>query len=286
MSLVHLPPYKVNLSPRAMRHEVDWGLAAYSIPEIWNKTDGQGVTVAVIDTGIDEHRHLRVESHINFTDDSETTDTVGHGTHVAGIIASRAPHARGIAPGVKLLSLKALGHSGFGSNSGVAKAVTVAAQAGAEIICMSLGGPLRSQEVADAIHYASQEGVIVICAAGNDAGPVNYPAALPETIAVGAVNQKGQRCEFSCSGEQVTVCAPGENITSLWLNDGYATLSGTSMAAPFVAGVVALYLSACRSESCPEVIDALRETCTDVGALGHDPEYGWGLINPLEMIDP
>ena len=285
MSLVHLPPYSVNLSPRAMRHEVDWGLAAYGVPELWNQTDGEGVTVAVIDTGIDDHRHLKVDTHVNFTEDSEERDTVGHGTHVAGIIASRSSHCRGIAPGVKLISLKALGHSGFGSNRWVADAVRYAAGVGADIVCMSLGGPTRSHEVANAIREASEKGVIVICAAGNDAGPVNYPAALPETIAVGAVDQQGHRCEFSCAGDEVIVAAPGENITSLWLNDGYATLSGTSMAAPFVAGVVALYISACRERSCPGVLTALRETCTDVGRNGRDPEYGWGLINPKEMLE-
>ena len=285
MSLVHLPPYIVNLSPRAMRHDVDWGLAAYKVPEVWNKTDGEGVTVCVIDTGVDDHRHLKVDTHVNFTEDSETRDTVGHGTHVAGVIASRSSHCRGIAPGVKLISLKVLGHSGFGNNRDVADAVRYAAAAGADICCMSLGGPTKSTEVADAVRDASEKGVIIICAAGNDAGPVNFPAALAETIAVGAVDHRGHRCEFSCSGEAITVAAPGENITSLWLNDGYATLSGTSMAAPFVAGVVALYLSACRDKPCPGVVTALRETCTDVGAAGRDPEYGWGLINPKEMIE-
>lgn len=285
MSLVHLPPYSVNLSPRAMRHEVDWGLSAYGVPGLWNETDGEGVTVAVIDTGVDDHRHLKVKTHANFTQDSESRDTVGHGTHVAGVIASRSPQCRGIAPGVELISLKALGHSGFGSNSWVAGSVRFAINAGADIICMSLGGPTRSTEVTDAVREASEKGVIIICAAGNDAGPVNYPAALPETIAVGAVDQQGHRCEFSCSGEEIVVAAPGEHVTSLWLNDGYATLSGTSMAAPFVAGVVALYLSACRNKSCPGVLTALRETCTDVGQSGHDPEYGWGLINPREMLE-
>ena len=215
MSLVHLPPYTVNLSPRAMRHDVDWGLAAYQVPEVWNKTDGEGVTVCVIDTGVDDHRHLKVDDHVNFTEDSEPRDTVGHGTHVAGVIASRSSHCRGIAPGVKLISLKVLGHSGFGSNRSVADAVRYAAAAGADICCMSLGGPTKSREVADAVRNASEKGVIIICAAGNDAGPVNFPAALAETIAVGAVDHRGHRCEFSCSGDAITVAAPGEDITGM-----------------------------------------------------------------------
>lgn len=285
MSLVHLPPYHVNLSPRAFQHNVDWCLASYDIPDLWAETDGSGVTVAVLDTGVDDHKSLRVWEHHNFTEDSEPYDTVGHGTHVAGLIASRSPYRRGIAPGVKLLSYKVLGHSGFGSNSQVAKAVVDAVKAGADIICMSLGGPVPSSELAEAVKFASSEEVIVICAAGNDAGPVNYPAALPETIAVGAVDKEGRRCEFSCSGDEIVVAAPGQDVTSCWLNDGFATLSGTSMAAPFVAGVVALYLSACRDRSCPGVRTALRETCTDVGASGRDPEYGWGLINPREMME-
>jgi len=285
VSLVNLPPYKVRFDPSILTHGVDWGLSAYNIPALWSQTKGQGITVAVIDSGVADHTHLVCEHHVNFTTDSETQDTLGHGTHVAGIIGATGGKAKGIAPEASLMSLKALGHSGFGNNSHVAEAIRYAADHDANIICMSLGGSKRSEEVADAIKYSSRKGVIHVCAAGNDSGPVNYPAALYQTIAVGAVDAQGHCCEFSCRGEPVVVAAPGENITSTWLNNGYATISGTSMAAPFVAGVLALYLSACKSKgTCTDILYCLATTASDVGESGKDPLYGWGLINPGAML--
>lgn len=286
MSLVHLPPYSVRFDPTILTAGVDWGLSAYNVPKLWATTRGEGVTVAVIDSGIAQHQHLVCNTHVNFTTDSEEYDTLGHGTHVAGVIGATGGRSKGIAPEAKLISLKALGHSGFGNNSHVAEAVRYAADHGANIICMSLGGSKRSEEVADAIKYSSRKGVIHVCAAGNDSGPVNYPAALSQTIAVGAVDNQGHCCEFSCRGDPVVVAAPGENITSTWLNNGYATISGTSMAAPFVAGVLALYLSACKSKgSCADILYCLATTATDVGDEGKDPLYGWGLINPGAMLE-
>lgn len=286
MSLVHLPPYRLEFGPSALNHGVDWGVSCYGVPSLWHRTEGAGATVAVIDSGVADHKHLEVADHRNFTSDSEHTDTLGHGTHVAGIIASTGGRYRGIAPKARILSLKALGHSGFGSNTHVAQAVRHAAEVNADIICMSLGGPTRSEEVSNAIQEARKKGVIIVCAAGNDGGSVNFPAALPETVAVGAVNSEGQGCEFSSRGRQIVVAAPGERITSTWLNDDYATLSGTSMATPFVAGVLALYVAAWKGrDDRPNCFDVLRETCTDVGEAGRDNIYGWGLIDPKKLIE-
>ena len=285
MSLVHLPPYRVQFGSSIMSTGVDWGVSSYGIPEIWQKSQGKGVTVAVIDSGVAQHTHLECADYRNFTSDSEFYDTLGHGTHVAGISASTGGRCKGVAPKARLLSLKVLGHSGFGSNEHVAQAVRHATKVGADIICMSLGGSSPSKGVHNAIEEAHGGGVITVCAAGNDAGSVNFPAAFPETVAVGAVDSKGHACEFSCRGRQIIVAAPGEDITSTWLNNDYATLSGTSMAAPFVAGVLALYLSAWKDrENPPDVFEVLRETCTDVGQAGHDDIYGWGLIDPKQML--
>ena len=270
---------------------MDWGVSSYGIPSLWQKSQGEGVTVAVVDTGVAHHPALdeAVIDRRNFTSDSEAEDTVGHGTHVAGIIAARNGLAKGIAPAAKILSLKVLGHSGMGSNDWVANAVRYATEAKVQIISMSLGSSRPDDGVHSAIREAYAAGIIVVCAAGNDAGSVNYPAAYKETVAVGAVDSHGAACEFSCKGKEIAVAAPGQDITSTWLSGGYATVSGTSMAAPFVSGVLALYISAehklDRTVHHSDVMAALAKTCKDVGAAGKDDVYGWGLVDPHSLLN-
>ncbi len=249
------------------------------------------MTVAVIDSGISRHSALvdAVADYRNFSSDPDQYDTLGHGTHVAGVIAARSGLAKGIAPDAKLISMKVLGHSGMGSNEAVAAAVSYAADIKADIACMSLGSPSADSRLHQAIRRAAEAGVIIVCAAGNDGGAVNYPAAFPETIGVGAVDREGHACQFSSRGKEIVVSAPGADITSTWLNDGYATISGTSMAAPFVAGTLALYVSAARRDGRKvgrdDVVKALSETCKDVGDTGHDSVYGWGLLDPHKLIN-
>lgn len=291
MSFVHLPPYRVELAvlPKSGTGVIDWGVSSYGIPALWSRTKGLGVTVAIVDSGVAPHPDLKhaVLDHRNFSSDSVEVDTVGHGTHVAGVIAANGG-MHGIAPDAKLLSLKVLGHSGMGSQKSVAEGVCFAADAGAQICCMSLGTAKPEDRLHAAIKYAYDKGVIVICAAGNDGGPVNYPAAFMETIGVGAVDKHGKACEFSSRGKEILVAAPGEEITSCWLDGGYATLSGTSMAAPFVAGVLALYVSSLRGDEKidrDKIAKALSQTCVDAGDAGRDSLYGWGLIDPHRLVN-
>lgn len=292
MSFVHLPPYRVDFShiPLTQQDGVDWAVGAYGIPALWKSTQGEGVTVAVIDSGCCQHPALKdvVVDHRNFSSDSDVFDTLGHGTHVAGVIGARTGLAQGIAHRCRILSLKVLGHSGMGSNEAVATALRHAVEAKVDLVCMSLGSPRPDDRVHRALAQAVAAGVTVVCAAGNDGGSVNYPAALEETIAVGAVDRGGRVCEFSSRGREITVAAPGQDITSTWLAGGYATISGTSMAAPFVAGVLALYISAekknGRKPNHKQVLKALSETCRDAGEPGHDGLYGWGLLDPHKLI--
>lgn len=286
---VHLPPYRVDFNHVPQSSDgVDWAVASYGIPSLWKSNRGEGVTVAVVDSGIAPHPALQdvVVDYRNFSSDSDAYDTLGHGTHVAGVIGASSGAAKGIAPGVKIKSMKVLGHSGMGSNKAVAEAVLHAAETGCQIVCMSLGSSQPDSRLHQAIQHANREGVIIVCAAGNDGAAVNYPAAFAETIAVGAVDRDGNVCEFSSRGKEISVAAPGQDITSTWLAGGYATLSGTSMAAPFVAGVLALYVSSKHGEKIDHhaAIKALQETCKDVGVAGRDPEYGWGLMDPHRLI--
>jgi subtilisin len=287
--IVHLPPYRVSFPSVPLSDGVDWALSAYGIPSLWKDAHGDGVTVAVVDSGIAKHPALEVQDFRNFSADEDVFDSLGHGTHVAGTIAARSGPAKGIAPGCTLLSLKVLGHSGMGSQQAVSEAVLYAAEVKADIICMSLGAARPDDRVHSAVRAAEKAGSIVVCAAGNDGGAVNYPAAFPETIAVGAVDKNGMACDFSSRGKEIVVAAPGQDITSTWLANGYATISGTSMAAPFVVGVLALWLSARKKDgkkvTHQEVVSALQETCRDVGATGRDPIYGWGLLDPHALVN-
>lgn len=292
MSFVHLPPYRVDFShvPLNQQDGVDWAVESYGVPALWKSTQGEGVTVAVIDSGCALHPALKdaVADHRNFSSDSDVHDTLGHGTHVCGVIGARTGLAQGIAHQCRILSLKVLGHSGMGSNEAVATALRHAVEANVDIVCMSLGSPRPDDRVHRQIQRAVAAGITVVCAAGNDGGAVNYPAAFGETIAVGAVDREGRVCEFSSRGREITVAAPGADITSTWLAGGYATVSGTSMAAPFVAGVLALYVASekklGRKPTSAQILKALSETCRDAGESGHDHQYGWGLLDPHRLL--
>lgn len=287
MSL-HLPPYTVSFPSTAMsQEEVDWGVKLYGIPDLWRKTQGEGCRVAVIDSGAANHYALRaVKDRRNFSADESADDAIGHGTHVAGIICADAGPCKGIARQAEVHSLKVLDRNGVSSARSVCRALAYAVAIEADIVCMSLGSPMPSSELHAAIQEAAKAGLILVVAAGNDGGAVNYPAAYPETVAVGAVDRDGEVCPFSSRGKEIICAAPGQDIKSAWLAGGYAVVSGTSMAAPFVAGVLALYRGTLGRRLTPdEVLKALAETSRDVGEEGKDDEYGYGLIDPHKLIN-
>lgn len=243
--------------------------------------------VAVLDSGIEPgHPALAgaVIEHRNFTTDCTPFDTNGHGTHVAGILGGRGP-MKGVAPGCQIISAKVLNNNGAGPLQAVAQAIDWVIEAKANVIVMSLGCPIHLEFLAQACKRACQAGIAVVAAAGNDGGGVNYPAAYDCVIAVGAVDRDGKVCQFSCRGKEIAVAAPGAEITSAWPGGKYATLSGTSMAAPFVAGVLALEAGRCGTECLAErALEIIRATSTDTGPPGKDDLYGWGLINPTSLI--
>ena len=287
--VVHLPPYHVDaVAHAAPSSGIDWHLSGYGVPSLWAKTQGEGVRVAVLDTGICEAHPAFYGAgvmHRNFTKDAVQFDTNGHGTHVAGVIGGRND-LMGIAPKCSLLSCKVLGNDGAGSMEAVARAIQFAVEWNVHVIVMSLGAPIGSASLEKAIIAAEKADIPVVCAAGNDGGRVSYPAAYGSTIAVGAVDEKGQICEFSCRGREIDVAAPGHKIRSAWVGGGYATLSGTSMAAPFVAGVLALataYRGGVRLGWTAR--EMIRQTSTDAGPPGKDNDYGWGLIAPAAILD-
>lgn len=282
-----LPPYTVSRPLTAANlKEVDWGVHSYHIPALWKVTEGEGVRVAVIDSGAAHHYALRaVVERRNFSTDECAEDLIGHGTHVTGIICGSQAPCMGIARKAEVHALKVLGQNGHCSAQSVSEALGYAAEVGCDLACLSLGSPNESPLLHEAIRNASRSGMIVVAAAGNDGGKVNYPAAFAETVAVGAVDRHGEICPFSSRGEEIICAAPGQDIQSTWLAGGYAVVSGTSMAAPFVTGVLALYISTLGRKATPqEVVIAIEATSCDAGIPGRDEEYGWGLINPHKLV--
>lgn len=229
-----------------------WGIRKIQAPEAWDRTRGKAsVLVAVIDTGVD-YRHddlagFVVKGPDLVNRDGDPMDDHGHGTHVAGTIAARANGTGvvGVAYGVKVLAIKALDEDGSGPEDQIARAIDAAIQNGARVINMSLGGPDDSRALRDAVARAHRKGVLCVVAAGNDGNTRNgYPAAYPDAFAVGATDTADRRTYFSNYGRYVQIAAPGAGILSSAAGGGYERLSGTSMAAPHVAGAAGLLLSA------------------------------------------
>ena len=296
---VCLPPYRVEAAMTTLAETVDWGLSSYGIPQQWAATRGSGVRVAVLDTGVETaHADLReaIEAAKDFTASrSGVEDRNGHGTHVAGTIGARQNELGvvGVAPECRLLIGKVLDDGGSGSGRSVAAGIDWACASGAAIVSMSLGSAAPDGHIRAAIERAAADGRLVICAAGNDGrtNSVNYPARWRETTAVAAVDRNGRVAKFSSRGPEVDVAAPGQDVLSTYLGGGYATLSGTSMATPFVTGVVALLVAqrqrdrrAHRRWSVEALRAELRRTARDAGPVGHDPNYGWGMIDPARML--
>jgi subtilisin family serine protease len=228
-----------------------WAEQLLRLPEVWRRTKGEGVRIAVLDTGIDpDHPDLEgaVEQARDFTGEG-IEDLNGHGTHCAGIIAARQNDIGfiGSAPQSSLLIAKVLKNGGGGTLQAVAEAVGWAVNERADIISMSLGGREGDPVLFEAIHTALARGAIVICAAGNSGAlftnSIGYPARYGSVITVAAHDQHGQPSGFSSRGAEIDFMAPGQDIWSTYRQGGYAKLSGTSMAAPFVAGLAALVLA-------------------------------------------
>jgi thermitase len=235
--------------PNDARFAEQWALPVVGLPEAWTALpSGQTVIVAVIDSGVClNHPDLqgRIIVGYDFVDnDNDPSDVFGHGCGVAGVIAANANNGigiAGVAPNAQIMPLRVLDAQGLGNYSNIASAIVYAADNGANIINLSLAGSNNSSILQQAVAYAIAHGVVVIAAAGNFNSPNTfYPAAYPSVIAVGSVDVNLQRSSFSNYGTFVDVYAPGRDILSTSINGDYAFNSGTSFAAPIVAGLTAL----------------------------------------------
>jgi serine protease len=274
-----------------------WHLKRVGAESAWGYSCGQGITVAVIDTGVacfdkgpfsrgTDLAGTRCEGGWNFVgDNNEAVDDHGHGTHVAGTIAQTTNNGvgtAGLAYCATLMPVKVLSKQGFGTVANVAEGIRFAADNGAQVINMSLGGPIKSKIIEDAVNHALSKGVIIVAAAGNSGKSVGYPAAYPGVVAVSATDDKDKIAWFSSRGPEVAIAAPGVAVTQQTVCNGgkdkceiFGTFNGTSMAAPHVAGIAAMIESLGVTDP-----GAVRDALTSTARPKDEPKlYGAGIVD-------
>jgi serine protease len=292
-------------------YQYQWHLRQVGLPGAWKLGQGKGVTVAVIDTGVTavpDLKGVELVAGYNFVGNNKNAaDDHGHGTHVAGTIAQATNNKVGVA-GVafeaRIMPLKVLSAQGSGSMGAIAQAIRYAADNGAQVANMSLGGPFPTAAIRSAVKYARGKGMLVVAAAGNDGkGRVSYPAKYPEVFAVAATQFDETTTFYSNWGSEVDIAAPGGNVRVDQNGDGkpdgvlqntvtpgnigkvdYLWFMGTSMASPHVAGVAALVAGAGVNK--PDALEALlRGTARapkgkSIGARGRvDDHFGAGIVD-------
>ncbi len=298
---VILPPFKVELLETQQLSEIiDWGLRSLNVPEVWQKTQGEGVKVAVLDTGAAlDHPDLSeaIIDAKDFTGGDDPRDRNGHGSHCSGIVAARANQTGvvGVAPKAQLLIGKVLNDSGYGRMKWIIDGIYWALEQKADIISMSLGSRSPFPDLEKAVKKVIESNTIIIAAAGNE-GPgrdtISYPGHYEGVICVGSINRQHKRSYFSSTGPNIAIMAPGEDVLSCYPPDKYARFSGTSMATPFVAGVAALILSKHRKyggntpcENQKQMYEHLTKVAKDIEDPGWDSHTGWGIVNPPASVE-
>lgn len=270
-----------------------WYLSKIQVPAAWDYGTGtSGVTVAVVDSGVlASHPDLagKVLAGYDFHNaDADPSDDNGHGTAVAGLTAAASNNQlgmAGIAWANPILPAKVLGADGSGSYSAISNAITWAADRGARVINLSLGGTSSSRTLQQAVDYAWSRNAVVIAAAGNNGNNVLfYPAACTNVVAVSATNASDLRPSWSNFGSYVDLAAPGENVLSLQGAASYSSWNGTSFSSPITAGVVALMISANPGLSNQAVVDLLLRNADDIGSAGYDVYYGNGRVNAYRAV--
>jgi len=298
--------------PNDPQYKYQWHMDQINMPAAWKLADGNEVIVAVLDTGVayENYQGFHMAEDLegvtfvkpwDFVDnDSHANDDHAHGTHVTGTIAQATHNGKGVAGvarNVKIMPLKVLSGSGSGSVAGIADAIRYAADEGAQVINMSLGGPMPSRVLKKAVQYAHDNGVTVICAAGNDGRKkLGYPAAYPGAVAVAATQFDRTTTFYSNYGKNLDIAAPGGNVrvdqngdgqpdgvlqNTIAVGDpsksGYFAFMGTSMAAPHAAGVAALIVGEGITD--PAAVEQiLKDTASHPESYSAE-RYGAGLID-------
>ena len=281
------PVEALDLFPNDPYLPAQYGLINIRAPQGWEISTGSPiVTIAIVDSGVDfTHPDLVTKALAGYDfieGDTLPQDEYGHGTHVAGIAAAATNNGQGVAGvswGAQLLPVRVLNSTGGGSYSILAAGIIWAADHGAQIINLSLGGLTPDSTLLNAVNYAINRGCLLVAASGNDgSGFLRYPAAFPAVVSVGSTNSINQRSGFSNYGTGLDLMAPGEAIYSTNTGGGYFYRTGTSMSVPYVSGLAAVLWGRAGATT-PHLIEiAMEQSALDLGAAGWDAEYGFGLI--------
>lgn len=315
---------QAQMVPNDVYYPYQWNLKNMNMEQAWDKSNGQGVVVAVLDTGVAYTTYGAFQqapdlSGTHFVagwdfvnEDAYPLDDGGHGTHVAGTIAGATNNNQGVAGiayGAKIMPVKILDTEGYGTYADIVDGIVWATDHGAKIINLSLGAPDYSEILKDAVKYAYERGVLVVAAAGNSGeGQIYYPAGYDEyVIAVGAVDARNVRAGYSNTGSSLDVMAPGGDTSRDDNGDGYGDgilqqtlrrnwfgqVDTKNFGYYFYYGTsqaaahvagVAALLMANGITGVDEVRQRLESTATDLGQSGFDREYGWGMVNPAQAL--
>ncbi len=273
-------------------------ITGLKIPNIWKRTQGKGVMVAVLDTGIQLHsdlvKNVDISRSRSFIEGENIFDTTtGHGVHVSGIVAAQNDNKGivGVAPQATIVSIKVLNKFGSSQGDSIVQGLKYCVQLQPDVINLSLGSVAPLPEAHKVIKELHKNGVIIVASAGNNGNEhILYPAAYDEVIAVGASSSSfmQDRATFSSYGHELDIMAPGEEIFSTFLDNKFAVMSGTSQAAPHVSGIVALLLSYHKNQNITltptQVRKMLLDNTLDTGDKGFDNHNGWGLIDPEKLF--
>lgn len=291
------------VSIQEVKQKAGWSITAFDLPKAWEYSQGDGVIIAVLDTGCQmEHEDLKdnLLEGMNIIKPGEPPiDKVGHGTHCCGILVAENNDIGvvGVCPKAKVIPVKVLDDRGNGTLQNVAEGVRWATDRGVDIITMSLGAKCKLQQVRKAIQYAESKNVSVFVAAGNvgNTSEIFYPANYPETIAIGAIDENFERATFSNTGYELDFMAPGVNILSTVPDNWYSVYSGTSMSCPFAAGIAALLLSHVKSgkakitiNSVDDLRNTLKKYTTPVNNINlKDSQFyqGFGIIDARKFME-
>ncbi|UCG54457.1 MAG: S8 family peptidase [Dehalococcoidia bacterium] len=291
------PPTHVEMagiSTQVTDEILPWGVERVGAELVHSQNKGQGVKVAILDTGIDlDHPDLWVAGNVSFVEGTVNgDDDNGHGTMVAGIVAAldNGIGVVGIAPEVELYAVKVLDSEGVGTSCAIRKGIEWAIDNDMQVMNMSFGCISKlPQEVRVALKKAYQAGIVLVAAAGNEGTASDEedniwaPARYRQVIAVGAIDELDNCYSSSSSGDTLELVAPGVNIYSTLMGGGYADLTATSASSPHVVGVAAL-LIASGVTSNDEVRQILQSTAEDFEPSGWDSWYGYGLVNAAEAV--
>lgn len=256
--------------------------------EVDNSEWGKGVKIAILDTGVGQHSGLKNVTEIDLISLESTEDIPlhGHGTAVASLIVGDDGITPGIAPAAELLSVRIADENGNSNSFLLADGIVRAVDEGASIINISMGSYGDSTVVRNAVEYALEHQVLIVAAAGNEGlNQPAYPAAYEGVLAVGAVDSNSQHLNFSNTGEEIDMGAPGYEIVSAWPDDQFNSFSGTSASSPITAAAIAATMSELNFQHVDDAREVVINNLNAAGAPGDDPQFGDGILDVGRVME-